>query len=369
MATPSRTAQLTRLHKLLKKFYTPAVPDAKRSVLEQLLFASCLENAHYTVAEEAFAALVHSFFDWNEIRVSSVRELAEVMSGLPDPPAAAHRVKRILQNVFEATYAFDLEGLRKQNLGPAIERLEKVEGTTKFSIAYLVQSALGGHSIPVDSGTLGALRVVDLVRDEDVAAGVVPGLERAISKSSGGEFGSLLHQLGADFVACPYAPQLRTILLEIEPKAADRLPTRRSAKRAVPEPAPAAAKPRPEPKSAKPAPEAKPEGARTGKQAAEAKAAPPAKEAPPTAKKKPSAAKRKTAPDSQAAEARPPAEPPRKKEAPEAQLEPETPKKKPVEKPKKSSPKKKPEGGREKGESPPADEASAAEGLSKRKPR
>ena len=355
MATPSRTAQFTRLHKLIKKYYTPAAPDAKRSVLEQLLFASCLENAHYTVAEEAFAALVHSFFDWNEIRVSSVRELSEAMSGLPDPPAAAHRVKRVLQNVFEATYAFDLEGLRKQNLGPAIERLEKIDGTTKFSIAYLVQSALGGHLIPVDSGTLGALRVVELVSDEDVAAGVVPGLERAISKQSGTEFGSLLHQLGADFVACPYAPQLRTILLEIEPKAADRLPTRRSARRAVPEPAPAAAKPGPEAKAAKPAPEAR--------------AAPPAKETAPAAKKKPPAAKKKTAPDPQAAEVKPPAEPPRKKEAPEAQPEPEAAKKKPGEKPKKPAPKKKPEGGKEKGEPPPADEASAAEGLSKRKPR
>jgi endonuclease-3 len=362
MATPSRTAQFTRLYRLLKKYYTPVAPDAKRSVLEQLLFASCLENAHYTVAEEAFAALVHSFFDWNEIRVSSVRELSEVMSGLPDPPAAAHRVKRILQNVFEATYAFDLEGLRRQNLGPAIERLEKIEGTTKFSIAYLVQSALGGHLIPVDSGTLGALRVVELVSDEDVAAGVVPGLERAISKQSGTEFGSLVHQLGADFVACPYAPQLRAILLEIEPKATDRLPTRRSAKRAVPEPAPAAAKPGPEAKAAKPAPEA-------GKEAAEAKAAPTAKEAPPATKKKPPAAKKKTAPEAQAAEAKPPAEPPRKKEAPEAQPEPEAAKKKAGEKPKKPAGKKKPEGGKEKPDPPPADEASAAEGLSKRKPR
>ena len=369
MATPSRTAQFTRLHRILKKYYSPVAADAKRSVLEQLLFASCLENANCGVAEEAFAALVHSFFDWNEIRVSSVRELSEVMSALPDPPAAAHRVKRILQNVFEATYAFDLEGLRKQNLGPAIERLGKIEGTTKFSIAYLVQSALGGHMIPVDSGTLGALRVVELVSDEDVAAGVVPGLERAISKNSGSDFGSLLHQLGADFVACPYAPQLRTILLEIEPKATDRLPSRRSAKRAVPAPVPAAAMPEAEPKAAKPAPATRPEGGKTGKHAAEAKAAPPAKEQPSAAKKKPSAAKKKAVPDSQAEEAKPAPEPPRKKETPAAEPEPETAKKKPAERPKKPASKKKPEGGREKGEPPSPGEASAIEGLSKRKPR
>jgi endonuclease-3 len=143
MAASTRTAQFTRLHKILKKYYTPVVPEPNRSVLEHLLFASCLENAHHRAADEAFAALVHTFFDFNEIRVSSTRELSEVIAGLPDPAMTAHHVKRILQSVFEATYSFDLEELRKQNLGPAVERLEKIDGTTRFAVAYVVQSALG----------------------------------------------------------------------------------------------------------------------------------------------------------------------------------------------------------------------------------
>ncbi len=65
MAALSRTAQFTRLHKILARHYKPVAPDTKRSVLEHLLFACCLENAHYNAAEEAFAALVDSFFDWN----------------------------------------------------------------------------------------------------------------------------------------------------------------------------------------------------------------------------------------------------------------------------------------------------------------
>jgi len=234
MAAPSRTAHFTRLHKILKKYYHPVAPDADRSVLEHLLFASLLENAHYTAAEEAFAALVHSFFDWNEIRVSSVRELAEVVGGLPEPSSAAHRVKRILQSVFEATYSFDIEDLRKLNLGPAVERLEKTEGTTRFAAAYVVQAALGGHSIPLDSGTLQALLLTGLIQDSDAAAGVVPGLERAIPKNLGVEFGSLLHQLGADFVASPFAPSVHAVLLEINPEIKDRLPRRRGARMLAP---------------------------------------------------------------------------------------------------------------------------------------
>lgn len=237
MAAASRTKQFAELHKVLKRHYKAARPDAERPVLEHLLLACCLEDAHYEAAEETFAALVHTLFDWNEVRVTSIRELTEVMGALPDPRAAAHRLKRVLQGVFEATYSFDLEDWRKKNLGPTIKWLRKIDGTTNFSVAYVVQSALGGHAIPIDSGTMWVLRLVELVSDQDVEAGVVPGLERAIPKAKGIEFGSMLHQLGADFRANPYSPAVRNILLEINPDIADRLPRRRAPKPARKRPA------------------------------------------------------------------------------------------------------------------------------------
>jgi endonuclease III len=246
MASASRTKQFAELHKVLKRHYKPVKPDSERPVLEHLLLACCLEDAHYEPAEESFAALVHTFFDWNEIRVTSIRELAEALTGLPDRRAAANRLKRVLQSVFEATYAFDLEDRRKKNLGPTIKWLKKLDGTTDFSVAYVVQSALGGHAIPADSGVLRALRLVELISEKDVEAGVVPGLERAIPKAKGIEFGSMLHQLGADFTANPYSPTLHDILLEINPDIADRLPKRRATKSArkkpsIPQPPPAEA--------------------------------------------------------------------------------------------------------------------------------
>ena len=199
MTAVSRTAQFAKVHKILKKHYKPVAPRADRSVLEHLMFACCLEDAGYEAAEEAFAALEHTFFDWNEVRVTSLSELSEVMARLPDPRVAGNRIKRILHGIFEATYSFDLEDKRKKNLGPTVKWLEKLDGATKFIVAYLVQSALGGHQIPIDSGTMAVLRILDLVTDKDAAAGVVPGLERAVAKSKGIEFGSLLHQLGAEY--------------------------------------------------------------------------------------------------------------------------------------------------------------------------
>ena len=227
MASPNRASQFSKVHKVLKRHYKPVSPDCERPVLEQLLFACCVENAHYNAAEEAFASLVHNYFDFNEIRVSSVQELGEVLHGLPDPPAAANRVKRVLQSVFEATYDFTLEDLRKMNLGPASDKLTEFDGSSRFAVAYVVQASLGGHAIPIDYGALRALYAVSLVSEADVKGGVVPGLERAVAKSKGLEFGSLLHQLGADFVTNPYSPVLRATLSEIDPEAPSRLPKRR----------------------------------------------------------------------------------------------------------------------------------------------
>lgn len=227
MAYVSRTALFGKIHKILKKYYKPVATPAERTVLEHLLFACVLEDARYEPAEEAFAALRHTFYDWNEVRVTSISELSEVMAALPDPRTAANRTKRVLHSIFEELYCFDLEEQRKKNLGPAVKWLEKIDGTTRFVVAYVVQAALDGHSIPLDAGALAVFRVLDLVAEKETFTGEVPGMKRAVTKSKGVEFGSLLHQLGADYLANPFSPQVREIILAIDPEASQRFPQRR----------------------------------------------------------------------------------------------------------------------------------------------
>ncbi len=326
MATVSRTAQFTKLFKILKKSYRPAPANAGRSVMEHLLFACCLEDSHYEAAGEAFAAMVHTFFDWNEVRVTSISELSEVLAGLPDPRAAANRIKRVLHAVFEATFTFDLEERRKKNLGPTVAWLEKLDGTTRFTVAYVVQAALGGHSIPIDSGTMAALRVLDLVSEQDRAAGVVPGLERAIPKSKGMEFGSLLHELGADYSANPYSSSLRSLLLQIDPEAGGRLPKRRLE--------PPAGQKHP-PATVAAAPEQSPEPAAAG-------------EVPDRAATKAEGEKKSVRKKEPVRDEPPAAKRPKKKAAPAARADSKTDKPRPLD----SAPRK-----------------STSEGLSKRKPR
>src|SRR3982750_1270337 len=103
----NRAAAIAKLYKVLKKHYKPIEPPSERTALEHLLYSCLLENPRHEAADEAFAKLKELYFDWNEIRVTTVTELAEGMNGIPDGAAAAQRVKRSLQSIFEANYSFD----------------------------------------------------------------------------------------------------------------------------------------------------------------------------------------------------------------------------------------------------------------------
>ena len=229
----NRADLINKTYKVLKKHYKPvASPD--HSALECLLFACLLENTPYDKAEAAFARIREISSDWNEVRVTAVLELAESLKGFPDARRSASNLRRVLHSVFESQYSYDLEHLKKQNLGKTIKDLEKHAGSTPFIVSYFTQNSLAGHSIPVDRGALDVMYIVGVIDEKEREKAAVPGLERAIPKKQGVEFGSLLHQLAADLVASPFSQNVRGILLEIAPDCKDRLPKRKSKKKAAP---------------------------------------------------------------------------------------------------------------------------------------
>lgn len=292
MATPNRASLINRILKMVRKHYKP-IPAAKdRTLFEHLAFACLVENSPHDVAEQVFNTLKADYFDWNEVRVSTIRELTEVTKPLVDPPQAAARLKQTLHAVFEGVYQFDLETLKKQNIGQSAKTLQKLKGSTPFVVSYVTQHALGGHSIPVNNGLLITMHVVGVINDNELKAGAVPGLERVVPKTKGVEVGSLLHQLGVEIGRNPYGANARKLLLEIDPKAKDRLP-----KRKPPEP--------PAPPPAPPAPAAKGKAAKEDKKksAAKAASAPQTKKGAAASKKKPTTkpTKRPTKPGSKPA--------------------------------------------------------------------
>ena len=184
---------IVKLYKAVKKDFQPITPPSNRTVIDHAIYACCLENSTAEEADESLAKLQENYFDWNEVRVTTDRELATTVKSLTDPLQAATRVKKMLYGIFETYYQFDLEFLKKENLGKAVQSFNKMVGVTPFAISYISQHGLGGHSIPTDKALLDLMHVLGIISEDEATKGKIPGLERAIPKAKGMEFLSLIH--------------------------------------------------------------------------------------------------------------------------------------------------------------------------------
>jgi endonuclease III len=215
MSSGNRSVKYESLYKSLKKHYKPVSDPPERSVLECLLYACCLEDARLEQADEAFAKLQQTYFDWNEVRVTTVAELAEALKALPFPAQAAARIKQCLQSVFEARYQYDIDDLKKANLGKAVAEIEAWKGITPFVVAYVSQHALGGHAIPAGQVIYEAMWQCEILTFAEIDKKSLPGIERAIPKNKGIEFAGLLHQFANDLFHHPKSAAPSTILKEM----------------------------------------------------------------------------------------------------------------------------------------------------------
>jgi len=237
MTAKNRAGLITKLQTSLKKHYKPAPAAPGRPLMEHVLYAALLEDAPVDLADEGFAKCEQEFFDWNEVRVTSVTELAEVLSHFPSPPSTALRLKRCLQSVFESFYSFEIEHLKKENLGKAVAKFESMSGVSPFVLSYLIQHGLGGHAIPVNSSGMWIMFKTGIVNEAEARTGKVPGLERAIPKSKAIEFSSMLHQAAVALTADATSKQVWEIIWSVNKdakmSAQQSESKRRSVKRSV----------------------------------------------------------------------------------------------------------------------------------------
>lgn len=197
MSTVSPKQRILNRLWTVSKGHAEEAESPPRPVLDQLLFAVCREGSPQNLAEKAFRQLQEEFFDWNEVRVSSVREVADALAGLPQAEARAVRIIGILQEIFETTYSFDLESLHKKGLKQAQKQLERLREVTPFAVAYTLQNGLGGHAIPLDDDMCRTLRRLELIDGDQT--GSSSSLEHLIPKSRGVVFRETVSHVAHEF--------------------------------------------------------------------------------------------------------------------------------------------------------------------------
>lgn len=275
MAATSKTQLLNTVHGLLKKRYKQEPRPERMSVLEGVVYGICHEGTTREQANQALSRFKDEFFDWNEVRVTSLKEIQGVLAGLPDTELRARRIRRFLQQLFNKTYSFTLESLGKKPLKEAAKMLREFEVLKDdYVLATVLQLALGGHAIPVDVPIRRGLDRLGIAEPKQDNEALRSTLERAVPKNRGGEFADLMEELTHDTCVegepdCPRC-ELKKVCPTGQAKlahdaaaakaAARQAKTRAAAPKKAAAPAPAAAPPkarRPAAKAPAPTPKAK----------------------------------------------------------------------------------------------------------------
>ena len=191
---------------LSKRYYTRQVVLSKdRTILEHVVFAIFLENSPFEEARNTFSAMLRSFIDWNEVRVSKAKEIVYAVS---DPTFSvgisegslltkSERLRRLLQWVFEKSNGFELEHLCGAGKEEILDYILQIPFATRFVKSHLSFSVFDGEEFPLDEGSARALRLLGFLQVKD---------GREVLTSEWGSFSSdekqklffMLHQLGAE---------------------------------------------------------------------------------------------------------------------------------------------------------------------------
>lgn len=199
MASQSKAQLLTDAHALLKKRYKLGPAPERVTVLEAVILGICHEGTTREQANQALARFKDQFFDWNEVRVSTLKEIEGALAGSPEPEARAQKVRRFLRQLFVKTYGFTLDGLMKKPLKDAIKALQEYEALkSDYVLATVIQQALGGHAIPVDAPRRRGLERLGVATPEMATDALRAALDRAVPKNRGVDFTELLEELVHD---------------------------------------------------------------------------------------------------------------------------------------------------------------------------
>lgn len=249
MAAPSKAQLLNDVHTLLQKRYKLEPRAERLSVLESIVYGICHEGTTREQADQALSRFRKQFFDWNEVRVSSIEEIQDVLAGQVDAEERANRLRRFLRQLFEKTYDFNLDSLAKKPLKDSVALLKEYDAMeSDYVLATVIQQGLGGHALPVDVPIRRGLARLGVVKETDDPHEVRSHMERAVPKTRGTEFVDLMEELTHDTCIAGPPDCPRCELRKICPTGQERLVSDKAAARLAakktPEPTPPASPPK-----------------------------------------------------------------------------------------------------------------------------
>jgi hypothetical protein len=196
--TADRQTVIKKLLLLVKKQCKVTVPKMDRPIMETMLYGVCLENVSVEEADRVYARMFQLYPDLNEARVSSIIELEPIFEGLPERDWRAFRARSVLQYVFEKSFNFELESLRKKTLDLAAKQLAKIRHLTPFVRSFTLQHATGAHLLPLDDASARLLIWLGLATPGQSLDDLGESLKAIVRKAEATQFVATLRALSTD---------------------------------------------------------------------------------------------------------------------------------------------------------------------------
>jgi endonuclease III len=164
-------AKTQKVIRLAEKALGTRRKGIKLPPLEMAIYAVLAPHNPDEKIRKAMKAMRKSFVDWNEVRVSSWKEIGRVIEskGIVDAGSKAFTLKALLNGIFNRNNKMTLDNLLPEKTEDARRKLEGLEDFPPWATGAVLSLNLGYEGLYVTHGFLRIARRIGLVRESSLS--------------------------------------------------------------------------------------------------------------------------------------------------------------------------------------------------------
>jgi len=187
--------RLQRLYRGLKRAQPKVEKTSYDDPIDALIYGIVSERISETATQRAMKGFRETFVDWNDLRVSRVEEIVEVLhEDTAVNRTTAFALTTALRAIFDEYHTLSLQNLKKVGKRPAKQALESLEGTDPYVVGYCMLTSLQGHAIPLTGQMADYLKQHEVVDPEADEQDIEGFLTRQVAAKNAYEFYALLRR-------------------------------------------------------------------------------------------------------------------------------------------------------------------------------
>lgn len=157
--------RVPKIIRLLEKEHGTPEFDSYKNPLDELILTILSQNTTWQNCRSAFDSLRKSFRTWKQAAVANPRRIAQAIrcGGLAN--VKAKRIKKLLNEIYQARKSFNLKFLSKMEDAEASEYLSSFKGVGPKTAACVLLFSLRRPVLPVDTHILRVSKRIGLIKE------------------------------------------------------------------------------------------------------------------------------------------------------------------------------------------------------------